>query len=61
LNTKQSKRLRKEARESAPDLPWVSYEALKGLNKYRMPYVQVVLAECAKAVYKALKKEYKVK
>ena len=53
--------MRKEARESTPDLPWVSYEALKGLNKWRAPYVQVVLAECGKAVYKALKKEYKVK
>jgi len=59
LNTKQAKRLRKEARESTPDLAWVSYEALKGLNKYRMPYVQVVLAECSKAVYKDLKKSFK--
>jgi hypothetical protein len=53
--------MRKEARESTPDLAWVSYEALKGLNKYRMPYVQVVLAECAKAVYKGLKKSFKAK
>jgi hypothetical protein len=59
LNSKQAKRLRKDARESAPELPWVSYEALKGVNKYRMPYVQVVLAECSKAVYKGLKKSFK--
>ena len=59
MNTKQAKRMSKEARESAPSLPWESYEALKGLNKYRMPYVQVVLAECSKAVYKDLKKSFK--
>jgi hypothetical protein len=61
MNTKHSKRLRKEARESTPSLPWINYEGIKGVNKYRMPYVQVILTECQKAVYKALKKEYKVK
>ena len=59
MNSKKARKLRKEARESAPSLPWVSYEALKGLNKYRMPYVQLVLAECQKAVYKGLKKSFK--
>ena len=59
MNTKQAKRMRKEARESTPDLPWASYEGIKGVNKWRMPYVQVVLAECGKAVYKGLKKSFK--
>lgn len=59
MNTKQAKRLRKEARESTQDLPWVSYEGIKGRNKYMQPFVQVVLAECSKAVYKELKKSFK--
>lgn len=59
MNTKQSKRLRKEARESTPDLPWVSYEGIRGMNKWRAPYVQVILTECQKAVYKGLKKSFK--
>ena len=59
MNSKLARKLRKEARESTPDLPWVSYEALKGLNKWRAQYVQVVLTECGKAVYKGLKKSFK--
>ena len=59
MNTKQAKRMRKEACESAPNLPWASYEGIKGVNKWRAQYVQIVLAECAKAVYKGLKKSFK--
>ena len=59
MNSKQARKLRKEARESTPSLPWVSYDGLRGVNKHRMPFVQVVLAECQKAVYKGLKKSFK--
>ena len=58
MNGKKAKMLRQEALNS-DTLPWVSYEGLKGRNKYGQPYLQVVLAECCKAVYRTLKKDYK--
>lgn len=58
MNQKKAKALRKEAKESTQGLAWVSYEMLKGRNKYMRPYQQIILAECSKAVYKTLKKEY---
>lgn len=56
MNQKKSKSLRKEAKLSAGDMPWMNYESIKsGLQSWQ---VQVVLAECGKALYKELKKEY---
>lgn len=54
MRAKVAKKLRKEIKEHSGLLPWQSYEGLKANNGNQ----QIILAECQKALYRELKKEY---
>lgn len=54
MRAKIAKKLRAEVKEHSGLLPWQSYEGMKASNGKQ----QIVLAECQKALYHELKKEY---